>query len=155
MLFSNPCFSHSRQGLLKCKVNENQVGAAAVAVKPFFSSAKSLQEAQDCKSGDNYAKLWTIERGVAIAMVPLVPVAFVFTSPAMDYLVAFTFTLHAHWGLEASVIDYLRPKVVGEPIAKFSHAMVYAISAFTLGGLCYFNYTDVGIINAIKMFWKL
>lgn len=58
-------------------------------------------------------------------------------------------------GIEASVIDYLRPKVVGEPIAKLGMVLVYFLSAFTLGGLCYFNYTDVGIINAIKMFWKL
>jgi len=156
LLFSNPCFAPLRQGLLKSKVNGNQTGAAALAVKPFSLSAvrQSLPEG-DCKSGDNYAKLWTIERGVAIALLPLVPAAFYFTSPAMDYLVAFTFTLHAHWGIEASVIDYLRPKVVGEPIAKLGMVLVYFLSAFTLGGLCYFNYTDVGIINAIKMFWKL
>jgi len=154
LLFSNPCFAPLRQGLLNGKVNGNQSATAALAVKPFSLSAKSFQEG-DCSSGENYAKLWTIERGVAIALIPLVPAAFLFTSPTMDYLVAFTFTLHAHWGIEASVIDYLRPKVVGETIAKFSLAMIYVISAFTLGGLCYFNYTDVGIINAIKMLWKL
>ena len=103
LLFSNPCFAPLRQGLLKSKVNGNQTGAAALAVKPFSLSAvrQSLPEG-DCKSGDNYAKLWTIERGVAIALLPLVPAAFYFTSPAMDYLVAFTFTLHAHWWFQFS-----------------------------------------------------
>ena len=52
-------------------------------------------------------------------------------------------------------MDYWRPKIVGPALAKMGVAAVYGISAFTLGGLCYFNYTDVGIINAIKMFWKL
>ena len=28
-----------------------------------------------------------------------------------------------------------------------------ALSAVTLGGLFYFNYTDVGVVNAIKMLW--
>jgi len=151
LLFSNPCFASlsMRQGLTRANLNEHKI-----CLKSFSSTTKSLQEAT-CKDGENYAKLWTIERGVAIAMVPLVPAAFIFTSPTMDYLVAFTFTLHAHWGLEAIVIDYLRPKIVGETIARLGVALVYALSAFTLGGLFYFNYTDVGVINAIKMFWKL
>jgi hypothetical protein len=34
-------------------------------------------------------------------------------------------------------------------------SLVWALSAFTLGALYYFNYTDVGLINAIKMLWKL
>ena len=34
-------------------------------------------------------------------------------------------------------------------------SLVWALSAVTLGALLYFNYTDVGIINAIKMLWKL
>jgi hypothetical protein len=34
-------------------------------------------------------------------------------------------------------------------------SLVWALSAFTLGALYYFAYTDVGIINAIKMLWKL
>ena len=33
--------------------------------------------------------------------------------------------------------------------------LVWVLSAFTLGGLYYFSYTDVGIINAIKMMWRL
>ena len=33
--------------------------------------------------------------------------------------------------------------------------LVWLLSAVTLGALYYFNYTDVGIVNAIKMLWKL
>jgi hypothetical protein len=49
----------------------------------------------------------------------------------------------------------MRPKVVGPVLAKLGVGIVYGISVFTLGGLFYFNYSDVGIVNAIKMFWKL
>jgi len=48
-------------------------------------------------STGDYAKLWTVERFVAAGMVPLVPAAFYIASPVMDYLLAFTFVLHAHW----------------------------------------------------------
>lgn len=58
-------------------------------------------------------------------------------------------------GLEAIVVDYVRPKIVGPTIARLALALVYGLSAFTLGGLFYFNYSDVGIVNAIKMLWKL
>ena len=34
-------------------------------------------------------------------------------------------------------------------------SLVWLLSAVTLGALYYFNYTDVGIVNAIKMLWKL
>ena len=37
----------------------------------------------------------------------------------------------------------------------FYSSLVWILSAVTLGALYYFNYTDVGIVNAIKMLWKL
>ena len=38
---------------------------------------------------------------------------------------------------------------------KIHSSLVWVLSAFTLGGLYYFAYTDVGIVNAIKMLWRL
>ena len=40
-------------------------------------------------------------------------------------------------------------------IVKFFFSLVWVLSAFTLGGLYYFAYTDVGIVNALKMLWRL
>ena len=65
---------------------------AAGSIKPFSVSSKAFAQA-----GSYYSKLWTAERALAVAMVPLVPAAFYLANPAMDYLLAFTFTLHAHW----------------------------------------------------------
>ena len=39
--------------------------------------------------------------------------------------------------------------------SMLSLRLVWALSAFTLGALYYFAYTDVGVVNAIKMLWKL
>jgi len=53
------------------------------------------------------------------------------------------------------VVDYVRPSVFGEVIPKIAIALLYAFSVLTLGGLCYFTYSDVGLVAAIKMLWKL
>jgi succinate dehydrogenase (ubiquinone) membrane anchor subunit len=40
-------------------------------------------------------------------------------------------------------------------IPKLALASLYGFSIMALGGLIYFNYSDVGLVNAVKMFWKL
>ena len=60
-------------------------------------------------------------------------------------------------GIEAIVVDYVRPSLFGGStvIPNIAQALVWALSVFTLGGLYYFNYTDVGLVNAIKMLWQI
>ena len=58
-------------------------------------------------------------------------------------------------GIEAIVVDYVRPSVFGETIPKLAVGLVYAFSALMLGALWYFTYSDVGLVNAVKMLWKL
>jgi hypothetical protein len=54
-------------------------------------------------------------------------------------------------------VDYIRPSLFNGStvIPNIAVSLVWALSAFTLGALYYFNYTDVSIINAIKMLWRL
>lgn len=42
---------------------------------------------------------WKIERVIAIAMLAIIPGSFVFDSVFMNYLLAASLTIHAHWGL--------------------------------------------------------
>ena len=58
-------------------------------------------------------------------------------------------------GLEAIVVDYIRPSLFGGStlIPNMAQSAVWILSLATLAGLYYFNYTDVGIVNAMKMFW--
>lgn len=53
------------------------------------------------------------------------------------------------------VIDYVRPIIFGPVIPKVSIILVYVLSALTLGGLLYFNYSDIGVTKLIKKFWTI
>jgi hypothetical protein len=52
-------------------------------------------------------------------------------------------------------MDYVRESIFGKALPKIAVLAVYLLSSVTLGGLFYFNYTDVGIGQAIRMFWAL
>jgi len=106
-------------------------------------------------SDGDHVKLWTAEKVVSAGLVGIFPLAFIVPNPILDALLAFAVTIHSHWGIEAIVVDYVRPVLFGETIPKIGIALVYALSALTLGGLLYFIYTDVGIVNAVKLLWKL
>lgn len=71
-------------------------------------------------------------------------------SQRFDNLLTFFFR-----GVEAIVVDYVRPVVFGEAIPKIARMLVFLISAFTLGGLLYFNMNDVGIARAVRRFWSI
>jgi len=122
--------------------------------KKTLPSKLSIQPARLSSHGDHVA-LWTAEKIFSGILVPVIPLALMFPTPALDYLMAFVITVHSHWGIEAIVVDYVRESVFGSVIPKIGVALVYALSAMTLGGLCYFTYTDVGLANAVRMLWKL
>jgi succinate dehydrogenase (ubiquinone) membrane anchor subunit len=58
-------------------------------------------------------------------------------------------------GIEAIVIDYVRPIIFGPVIPKIGVALVYILSIATLAGLLNFIFNDVGLANGIRLLWKL
>jgi hypothetical protein len=58
-------------------------------------------------------------------------------------------------GIEAVVVDYVRPITFGNVIPKIALGALYLLSIVTLAGLLFFITNDVGIVLAIKQFWKL
>ena len=116
-----------------------------------FATSSAMQS-----SGD-HVRMWTAEKVVSLAQVPAIIIPFLHTTPATDALFCTLAVLHSHWGIEAIVVDYIRPSLFNGStvIPNICVALVWALSAFTLGALYYFAYTDVGIVNAIKMLWKL
>jgi succinate dehydrogenase (ubiquinone) membrane anchor subunit len=58
-------------------------------------------------------------------------------------------------GLEAIVIDYVRPIIFGNVIPKIALGLLYLLSAACLGGLFYFIYHDIGIVNSVKKIWAI
>jgi hypothetical protein len=102
-------------------------------------------------------RVWSMEKGVSALLVPGIIVPFLYTTPVTDGIFCAMMTLHSYWHTEAMVVDYIRPKLFGGNtfIPNLCRALCFALHAFILGALFYYNYTDIGIINSIKMFWKL
>lgn len=48
-------------------------------------------------AGGSHTALWTIERAVSLALLGVVPVAFLVPSQTMDALLAVSLVLHSHW----------------------------------------------------------
>uniref|UniRef100_A0A0U2V6S0 Succinate dehydrogenase [ubiquinone] cytochrome b small subunit n=1 Tax=Pseudodiaptomus poplesia TaxID=213370 RepID=A0A0U2V6S0_9MAXI len=109
------------------------------------------------RKSEDHVRMWSAERAVSVAQIPCFIVPFIYTNPVTDALFCTLLALHSHWGIEAIAVDYIRPSLFNGStvIPTLAVALVWAMSAFTLGALYYFNYTDVGIVNAIKMLWRL
>ncbi|KAK3894560.1 hypothetical protein Pcinc_001716 [Petrolisthes cinctipes] len=120
------------------------------SVSPVTKAAPEVEQA-----GHDHVMHWTAERLLSVVLVGAIPAAVAIPHPAMEYFLALSMTVHSHWGVEAIVVDYIRPSLFGKIIPKLAVGAVYGLSFLTLGGLCYFIYTDVGIINAVKLLWKL
>ena len=52
--------------------------------------------------------------------------------------------------MEQVFLDYVH----GETMSKVANASLFAISALSFAGLCYFNYNDVGLTKAVMMLWS-
>lgn len=104
---------------------------------------------------NNHSKLWTIERGFSAALLAVIPAAIAFPSKSLDTLMAVTMVMHAHWGLEACAVDYVRPVLFGTVLPKIAPLAVAAFSATLLAVLVYFIQTDIGIAQTIRKLWAI
>ncbi|XP_017031486.1 succinate dehydrogenase [ubiquinone] cytochrome b small subunit, mitochondrial [Drosophila kikkawai] len=123
---------------------------AAPVVREISVSAPRMASA-----GGSHTLLWTVERVVSAGLLAVIPAAFIAPSQVLDALLAVSVVIHAHWGVEAMVVDYMRPSVVGNILPKVAHIALIIISVATLGGLFYFIQNDVGLANGIKRFWAI
>ncbi|XP_025063459.1 succinate dehydrogenase [ubiquinone] cytochrome b small subunit, mitochondrial, partial [Alligator sinensis] len=94
---------------------------------------------------------WISERVVSVILLGLFPAAYVYPGPVVDYSLALILTLHGHWGLYQVITDYVH----GEASVIVAKGFLHVLSAMTFTGLCYFNYTNVGICKAVAMLWSL
>lgn len=124
-------------------------------VRPFSTAPKVFSESVATSHGHNHSGIWKAERMLSLSLLGVVPVAFIFPSQIMDSLLVLSVVMHNHWGVEAMVVDYVRPSVFGAVIPKLAIGGLYGFSIITLAGLFYFIFKDVGIVNSIYMIWKL
>uniref|UniRef100_A0A0A1XHK1 Succinate dehydrogenase [ubiquinone] cytochrome b small subunit n=1 Tax=Zeugodacus cucurbitae TaxID=28588 RepID=A0A0A1XHK1_ZEUCU len=121
----------------------------------IVSRTFSLSSPKMAAAKGNHVPLWTAERLISLALLGVVPAAFIYPSQTLDALLAVSVVLHSHWGVEAIVTDYARPQVVGPILPKVAHGALILLSIATLGGLFYIIQNDVGIANSIKQIWKI
>jgi succinate dehydrogenase (ubiquinone) membrane anchor subunit len=97
------------------------------------------------------AKHWNIERYLSVALLAMIPAGLILENNVFDHLLAVSLVLHSHWGIEQILTDYLH----GPTLPKLGFGLAYVVSALTLIGLIYFNYTDIGLSKAVKKIWSL
>lgn len=88
-------------------------------------------------------------------MFAIVPIALVAPMPATEYLLAASLVIHAHWGLEAVVTDYVREAIFGPIIPKAAHGLLLLFSAATLAGLCLMAHNDEGLAKQARKLWGI
>ncbi|CAM4921812.1 unnamed protein product [Rotaria socialis] len=86
----------------------------------------------------------------ALAMLAVIPGSFVCDSVFMNYLLAASLAIHAHWGMDSVLIDYCPRNAL--PLANIIR---YVLTLMAFVGLCYFNYNDMGVTKALKALWSM
>ena len=99
----------------------------------------------------NASLQWNVERALAVGLLAIIPASLILETSVTDYLLAASLTLHAHWGLESILTDYIH----GRTLPKIVFATLYVVSALVFAGLCYFNFNDIGLTKAVKKIWAL
>ncbi|XP_032680842.1 succinate dehydrogenase [ubiquinone] cytochrome b small subunit, mitochondrial [Odontomachus brunneus] len=114
----------------------------------------SQSRAAGTHHGD-HVRTWVMERLVSVSLLALIPVALLCENKIIDAALAVAAVMHSHWGLEAIVIDYARPIVVGTIVPKVAHLMLNLLSAATLAGLLLLIYNGPGLAKVIKQGWAI
>ena len=119
----------------------------------FVSALKNAKDTSHL--GHNHTYLWTIERVLTVALIGVIPLAFIMPSKPIDYLLAVSVVLHNHWGITAVSSDYLRPNTVGPLLSKASIGLCYVFSILALAGLLKLIKDDIGFAASLKKLWAL
>ncbi|CDS42720.1 succinate dehydrogenase [Echinococcus multilocularis] len=119
------------------------------------NKAKLGTAPQPVTSGFLPSHHWTIERVVALSMLPMYPIAIIYEPYLMDYVVSAAVSLHAYWGFGGVIRDYAIERKYGPLVPKVLQLLWKAICLFGFAGFTYFNYYDIGVIKGVKKIWSL
>ncbi|KAI9579310.1 hypothetical protein GQX74_004782 [Glossina fuscipes] len=67
------------------------------AEKQPFTRTIALSSPRLSAAGGNHTTLWTLERVVSLALLGVIPAAFLVPSQTLDALMAVSLVLHSHW----------------------------------------------------------
>jgi succinate dehydrogenase (ubiquinone) membrane anchor subunit len=92
-----------------------------------------------------------MERLLSVALIGIIPASLMLESQILDYVLAASLIVHSAWGLKVIATDYIH----GPTMPKLAINLIYVSSILAFIGLCYFNYSDIGLSKAIKKIWQL
>ncbi|XP_057301290.1 succinate dehydrogenase [ubiquinone] cytochrome b small subunit A, mitochondrial-like [Hydractinia symbiolongicarpus] len=93
---------------------------------------------------------WAVERVVAVGLLAFIPAGAFYPSPIVDYSLAVLLPMHAYWGINAIVADYM-----WRPAVPAVNALSLLTSVLAGAGLMYLNIYDVGICKFTSMLMHL
>lgn len=88
---------------------------------------------------------------VTIGMFCTIPLAINVPNPALDYALAAFVSVHAYWGFDEVITDYIHPPGLQSLVRNLWRIWV-SLGFF---GMLYFTYNNVGLIKAIGLLWSL
>ncbi|XP_054014762.1 succinate dehydrogenase [ubiquinone] cytochrome b small subunit, mitochondrial [Hylaeus anthracinus] len=163
-LFSNSCkapqfsrTSTSFAGITQClNSTVTKCGSNRFLAKIPITTTIGMQQSRKATTpAGDHVRMWVLERIVAAALPIVIPAALLTESAVLDGLMSVLVVMHTHWGLEAIIIDYARPSVVGPLLPKILHVSLLLLSAATLAGLFMLIHNGPGVARAIKDAWAI
>ncbi|KYM99322.1 PREDICTED: succinate dehydrogenase [ubiquinone] cytochrome b small subunit, mitochondrial [Cyphomyrmex costatus] len=135
--------------------NANNYPKCNILSKLSVQSKVSITQTRAASAQGDHVRLWVIERIVSASFLSLIPAALVLENKYIDILLAGAIVMHTHWGLEAIILDYARPIVVGTLVPKLAFLMLNLLSVATLAGLFVLIYNGPGLTKTIKNGWAI
>jgi succinate dehydrogenase hydrophobic anchor subunit len=88
---------------------------------------------------------WNMERGAAVALIPLMSTQFIYGAhPVVDGLLGVVLPYHIYMGFDSCITDYI-PKRVYPRLHKFSNWTLAGSTALVMWGCYEFNTNEIGI----------
>lgn len=135
--------------------NASNYSKCGILSKMSIQSTVSMTQTRAASAHGDHVRLWVIERIVSTSLLSLIPAAMLFENKFIDILLAAAVVMHTHWGLEAIILDYARPIVVGTVVPKVAFLMLNLLSVATLAGLLVLIYNGPGLTKVIKNGWAI
>ncbi|XP_031825695.1 succinate dehydrogenase, subunit D [Nomia melanderi] len=142
-------------GINRC-LNSNTITNGNNNFLTKFPASIGLQQSRNVATpAGDHVRLWVFEKVVSVALPVVIPLAFVMENAVLDGIMSVLVVIHTHWGLEAVITDYARPRVVGPLLPKVLHATLILLSVATLAGLFVLIHNGPGVATSVKNFWAI
>ena len=123
---------------------------AVEAVDTIVSDKKEDEEPRKEEGYEFGAFHWNMERGSAIALIPLVSTQLVYGAhPVLDGLLGVVLPYHIYMGFESCIIDYI-PKRVYPRLHKAANWTLAGTTGLVMWGCYEFNTNDIGITEFMQ-----